>query len=101
MSAFEVPVFSPMVVAQLRAEYAYAVPLWPGSKLENVINTALPRVREARAWCLERFGASATMSREGSEQVIVIDMNRPWASFGQTFLFKDPDAAFEFKMRWV
>lgn len=54
---------------------------------------------EVRAWCEERFGEGG--AQFSSTHKFLIETDRAWCHLGACFWFKNPDHAFEFKMRWV
>ncbi|RYF12747.1 MAG: hypothetical protein EOO77_16925 [Oxalobacteraceae bacterium] len=75
---------------------ALAVSVYPYDvHLRRVLHTRtwiLP-MDEALAWCLEHFGEESRKTAHGFNL-------HCWVHFGARFLFKNPDHAFEFKVRW-
>ncbi len=66
------------------------------------------RRKAAENWCRERYGIGAIQwHRRGrhrgriSRGLFTFKPKRLWFAVGLTFCFRNPNAAFEFKLRWA
>lgn len=75
----------------MEAEYPHVVRM-PYSVA--TIHEVMDRALHARRWCEETHGTPYTLDG------VRICGDTDWASHGRSFYFKDPNAAFEFKLRW-
>jgi hypothetical protein len=56
--------------------------------------------REAKLWCIQRFGKNIRL--RDTNDVMWMSTTTMWQSAlgASTYRFRNPDHAFEFKMRW-
>lgn len=60
------------------------------------------RIRAAQRWCAARFGPTACPDGPPNTfpAQIAINTAMTWASYDDVFFFKQPEMAFEFRMKW-
>lgn len=79
---------------------AFADQHWP-HKVPHETRLTMPSPE--RNWCVERYGPCASFvhhDERGEGRLVTLETQHLWCETGSNFLFRNPDHAFEFKMRW-